>query len=108
MRVKSSGIARGLGNARPPGTTKFANAPTPGTDKAGKGPAVAPGGLGGAGIDRCISQTSFGGETGGSVANCRLFSQSRFCSVNSQMRINLLEFLNGSSIDPSITQNLPQ
>ena len=51
MRVKSLEMALVLGNARPPGTTKFANAPTPGTDKAGECPAVAPGGLGGAGID---------------------------------------------------------
>ena len=30
MRVKSSGLARGLTNARPPGSAPFANAPTPG------------------------------------------------------------------------------
>ena len=30
MRVKSSGIALGLANARPPGSAKFANAPPPG------------------------------------------------------------------------------
>ena len=30
MRVKSSGMARGLANARPPGSAKFANAPPPG------------------------------------------------------------------------------
>ena len=41
MRVKSSGLARGLANARPPGSATFAKAPTPGTDKAGKCPAVA-------------------------------------------------------------------
>ena len=53
MRVKSSGLAPGLANARPPGSAKFANAPTPGTDKAGKCPAVArgEGALGAAGID---------------------------------------------------------
>ena len=44
VRVKSSGMARGLANARPLGSTKFANAPAPGTDKAGKCPAVAWGG----------------------------------------------------------------
>ena len=44
MPVKSSGVARGLANARPPGSATFANAPTPGTDKAGKCPAVARGG----------------------------------------------------------------
>ena len=48
MPVKSSGVARGLANARQPGSATFANAPTPGTDKAGKCPAVARGG-GGAG-----------------------------------------------------------
>ena len=51
--VKSSGLA----NARPPGGAKFANAPPPGTDKAGKCLAVAwggEGGLGAAGID-CIN-----------------------------------------------------
>ena len=41
MRVKSSGMDRGLANARPPGSAKFANAPPPGTDKASKCPAVA-------------------------------------------------------------------
>ena len=51
VRVKSSGMARGLANARPPGSTKFANAPAPGTDKAGKCPAIARGGLGAGGID---------------------------------------------------------
>ena len=30
MRVKSSGMARGLANARPPGGAKFANVPPPG------------------------------------------------------------------------------
>ena len=30
MRVKSSGMAPGLANARLPGSTKFANAPPPG------------------------------------------------------------------------------
>ena len=30
MRVKSSGLARGLANARPPGSATFANAPPPG------------------------------------------------------------------------------
>ena len=30
VRVKSSGMARGLANARPPDSAKFANAPSPG------------------------------------------------------------------------------
>ena len=30
VRVKSSGMAPGLANARPPGSAKFANAPPPG------------------------------------------------------------------------------
>ena len=30
VRVKSSGMARGLANARPLGSAKFANAPPPG------------------------------------------------------------------------------
>ena len=30
MRVKSSGMARGLANVRPPGSAKFANAQPPG------------------------------------------------------------------------------
>ena len=30
MHVKSSGMARGLANARPPCSAKFANAPPPG------------------------------------------------------------------------------
>ena len=47
MRVKTSGMARGLANARPQGSAKFANASPPGTDKAGKCPAVARGGGGG-------------------------------------------------------------
>ena len=45
MRVKSSGMAPGLANARPPGSAKFANALPPETDKAGKCPAVAWGSL---------------------------------------------------------------
>ena len=44
MRGKSSGMAPGLANARPPGSAKFANARPPGNDKAGKCPAVAGGG----------------------------------------------------------------
>ena len=50
MRVKSSVVAPGLANARPPDSAKFANAPIPGTDKAGKCPAVARG----TEIDSCI------------------------------------------------------
>ena len=46
MRVKSSGMARGLANARPPGSAKFANAPPPGLTRLKKCPAVARGGGG--------------------------------------------------------------
>ena len=46
MRVKSSGLAPGLANARPPGQHKICKCPTPGTDVAGKCPAVARGGRG--------------------------------------------------------------
>ena len=51
MRVKSLGMSPGLANVRPPGSTKFANAPPPGlTSSPGGG-----GGAGGAaGIDLCI------------------------------------------------------
>ena len=54
MRVKSSGLGPGLANVLPLGSAKFANAPPPGTDKAGKRPTVAHGeggGLSPAGID---------------------------------------------------------
>jgi len=44
VRVKSlSGIALGLENAWSLGRAKFANAPTPGTDKAANAPAIARG-----------------------------------------------------------------
>ena len=43
MRVKSSGMARGLANARPLGSAKFANAPTPGLTRQAKAPQL-PGG----------------------------------------------------------------
>ena len=46
--VKSSGLAPGLANARPPGSATFANTPPPGTDKVGKCPTVALG-VGGGG-----------------------------------------------------------
>ena len=56
MRVKSSGIAPGLANARPRGSTKFANVPPPGLirranapQQTGRGGGV--GGLGAARID---------------------------------------------------------
>ena len=53
MRVKSSGMASGLANARPAtGQCKIWKCPTPGTDKAGKYPAVARGGGGGGGGGR--------------------------------------------------------
>ena len=37
VRVKSSGMARGLANARPPGSAKFANAPPPGLTRRANG-----------------------------------------------------------------------
>ena len=46
MRVKSSGMARGLANARPPGSAKFANAPLPGLTRRANAPQL-PGGGGG-------------------------------------------------------------
>ena len=49
VRVKSSGMARGLANARHPGQCKICKCPIPGIDKAGKCPAVARGGEGGGG-----------------------------------------------------------
>ena len=50
-RVKSLGIALGLGNVQPPGSAKFIKGPTSGTNKVSKCPAVTQGGLGAAGID---------------------------------------------------------
>ena len=38
MRVKSSGLARGLANARPPGSATFANAPLPGLTRRANAP----------------------------------------------------------------------
>ena len=49
MRVKSSGLARGLANARPPGSATFANAPPPGLTRRANALAVARGGEGGGG-----------------------------------------------------------
>ena len=46
MRVKSSGLARGLANARPPGSATFANAPPPGLTRWANAPQL-PGGGGG-------------------------------------------------------------
>ena len=40
VRVKSLGLAPGLANARSPGQRKICKCPTPGTDEAGKCPAV--------------------------------------------------------------------
>ena len=37
MRVKSSGMARGLANSRPPGSGKFANAPPLGLTRRANG-----------------------------------------------------------------------
>ena len=55
MRVKSSGMARGLANARTPGSAKFANAPPLGLTRprSSRG-----GGLGAGGIDWCIKPFS--------------------------------------------------
>ena len=44
MRVKSSGLAPGLANARPPGSPKFANAPPPGLTRRANAPSEARGG----------------------------------------------------------------
>ena len=46
MRVKSSGLARGLANARPPESATFANAPPPGLTRSANAPQL-PGGGGG-------------------------------------------------------------
>ena len=48
MRVKSSGLARGLANARPPGSATFANAPPPGLTRWANALQL-PGGWGGGG-----------------------------------------------------------
>ena len=54
MRVKSSGMAPGLANARPPGRAKFANAP-PRDWQGGQMPRSSPGEEGAGGIDWCIT-----------------------------------------------------
>ena len=46
VRVKSSGMARGLANARLPGSATFANAPPPGLTRRANAPQL-PGGEGG-------------------------------------------------------------
>ena len=51
MRVKSSGLAQGLANARPPGSATFANAPPPGLTRRASAPQL-PGGVGGGGAGR--------------------------------------------------------
>ena len=51
VRVKSSGMARGLANARPPGSAKFANAPPPGLTRRANAPQLPGGGLRAGGID---------------------------------------------------------
>ena len=52
MRVKSSGMALELANARPPGSAKFANAPPPGLTRRANAPqSPGGGGLGAGGID---------------------------------------------------------
>ena len=54
MRVKSSGMARELANAWPPGSAKFANAPPPGLTRRANAPQLPGEGLGAGGIDWCI------------------------------------------------------
>ena len=49
MRLKSSGLARGLANARPPGSATFANAPPPGLTRRANAPQLPAGGGGGGG-----------------------------------------------------------
>ena len=44
MRVKSSGLSRGLANARPPGSATFANAPLPGLTRRANAPQLPWGG----------------------------------------------------------------
>ena len=52
VRVKSSGMARGLANARPPGSAKFANALPPGLTRGANAPQLPERGeLGAGGID---------------------------------------------------------
>ena len=51
MRVKSSGEARGLANARPPGSAKFANATPPGLTRLANALQLPGEGLGAGGID---------------------------------------------------------
>ena len=48
MRVKSSGLARGLANPRPPGSATFVNAPPPGLTRRANALQL-PGGGGGGG-----------------------------------------------------------
>ena len=52
VRDKSSGLARRLANARPPGSATFANAPPPGLTRRANAPQLPGGrGLGAGGID---------------------------------------------------------
>ena len=51
VHAKSLWVALGLATAQSPGGKKVANAPTPGTDKAGKCPAAAWWGMSTPGID---------------------------------------------------------
>ena len=51
VRVKSSEMARGLANARPPGSVKFVNAPPPGLTRRANAPQLPGGELGAGGID---------------------------------------------------------
>ena len=51
LRVKSSEMAPGLANARPPGNAKFANAPPPGLTRWANAPQLPGGGRGWAQVE---------------------------------------------------------
>ena len=51
MRIKSSGLARGLANARPSGSATFANAPPPGLTRRANAPQLPRGGGGWAQVE---------------------------------------------------------
>ena len=71
MRVKSSGMARGLANARPPGSAKFANAPPPGLTRRANAPQL-PGGGGWAQVE--LTDALYKEETSsGPHGECRPF-----------------------------------
>ena len=68
MRVKSSGLARGLANARPPGSATFANAPLPGLTRRANAPQL-PGGRGGGELTDALGSVFF------------FFKRSKLCSL---------------------------